>query len=97
MCAPSRISEILALPCDCEITETDSNGVERYGLRFYSLKGYGADIKWIPDVMVPAAVRAIERLKKLSKMPVNSHSGWRRIHLHSSDGIAFLKQEKTKY
>ncbi|EGU95545.1 putative integrase, partial [Escherichia coli MS 79-10] len=67
MCAPSRISEILALPCDCEITETDSNGVERYGLRFYSLKGYGADIKWIPDVMVPVARRAIERLKKLSK------------------------------
>ncbi|HBR2370886.1 TPA: integrase, partial [Klebsiella pneumoniae] len=36
-------------------------------LRFYSLKGYGADIKWIPDVMVPVARRAIERLKKLSK------------------------------
>ncbi|WP_426720808.1 hypothetical protein [Enterobacter cloacae complex sp. 301C7] len=41
--------------------------MERYGLRFYSLKGYGADIKWIPDVMVPVARRAIERLKKLSK------------------------------
>ncbi|EAB5375463.1 integrase [Salmonella enterica] len=66
MCAPSRISEILALPYDCEVTEKDSKGVERYGLRFYSHKGYGADVKWIPEPMVPVAKKAIARLKKLS-------------------------------
>ena len=54
MCSQSDIGDF-GTSCDCEITETDSNGVERYGLRFYSLKGYGADIKWIPDVMVPVA------------------------------------------
>ncbi|HAK5292016.1 TPA: integrase [Salmonella enterica] len=67
MCAPSRISEILALPEDCEIEEKDRNGVNRYGLRFFSNKGYGGDIKWIPTVMVPVAKKAIERLRKISK------------------------------
>lgn len=52
MCAPGRISEILSLPADCEITEHDENGIERYGLRFFSAKGYAGDIKWIPSVMV---------------------------------------------
>lgn len=67
MCAPCRISEILALSADCEITQTDSYGIERYGLRFFSLKGYGANIKWIPTVMVPVAKKAISRLLKLSE------------------------------
>ncbi|ELS3760202.1 DNA-binding protein, partial [Salmonella enterica] len=40
MCAPGRISEILSLPADCEITEKDDKGIERYGLRFFSAKGY---------------------------------------------------------
>jgi hypothetical protein len=35
MCAPGRISEILSLPADCEITEKDDKGIERYGLRFF--------------------------------------------------------------
>ncbi|EAS3482296.1 DNA-binding protein, partial [Salmonella enterica] len=66
MCAPGRISEILSLPADCEITEKDDKGIERYGLRFFSAKGYAGDIKWIPTVMVPIAQKAIARLKKLS-------------------------------
>ncbi|WP_336804069.1 DNA-binding protein [Erwinia aphidicola] len=67
MCAPSRISEILSLPADCEVWETDSKGYEKYGLRFFSAKGYEGDVKWIPSSMVPVAIKAIERLKKLSK------------------------------
>lgn len=66
MCAPSRISEIIALPEDCEIIEKDKDGVEHYGLRFYSVKGYGADIKWIPSVMVSVAQKAVARLRRLS-------------------------------
>jgi hypothetical protein len=66
MCAPGRISEILSLPADCEITEHDDKGIERYGLRFFSAKGYAGDIKWIPTVMIPVAKKAIARLKKLS-------------------------------
>lgn len=66
MSAPSRISEILALPIDCEVTEKDSKGIERYGWRFYAGKGYGGDIKWIPTVMVETAKTAVKRAKGLS-------------------------------
>ncbi|EFG7434109.1 TPA: DNA-binding protein [Escherichia coli] len=75
MCSPSRASEILALRADCEITRNDKNGVERYGLRFYSVKGYGATIKWIPDVIVPVARKAISRLRRLSEN-ARTLAGW---------------------
>jgi hypothetical protein len=67
LCCPSRISEILALPADCEIIQQDSKGIERYALRFYSVKGYGPNIKWIPQVMVPVAKKAVRRLRHLSR------------------------------
>lgn len=67
MCTPSRITEILSLPCDCEYHAIDQNGIERVGLRFYSLKGYGANIKWIPTIMIPVAKKAISRLKMISQ------------------------------
>ena len=66
MCAPSRITEILELPVDCEVEEKDSKGVLRYGWRCYSGKGYGADIKWIPTEMVGIAKDAISRLTELT-------------------------------
>lgn len=66
MCAPSRISEILELPVDCEIEEKDSKGVVRYGWRFYSGKGFGADIKWIPTEMVEIAKEAVRRITELT-------------------------------
>lgn len=66
MCAPSRISEILELPVDCEIEEKDSKGIVRYGWRFYSGKGYGADIKWIPTEMVGIAKEAVRRITQLT-------------------------------
>lgn len=67
MSAPSRISEVLALPVDCEVTEKDRDGVERYGWRFFSGKGYEGDIKWIPTTMVPVAKEAVRRLTHLSE------------------------------
>ncbi|MGP9669228.1 MULTISPECIES: hypothetical protein [unclassified Psychrobacter] len=66
MSAPSRITEILTLPEDCEVVENDKSGVERYGWRFYSGKGYEGDIKWIPTVMVGIAKIAIDRVRNLS-------------------------------
>lgn len=66
-CSPNRVSEVLALPADCEIYKKDKSGIERYGLRFFSEKGFGANIKWIPDVMIPVAQKAIERLLRLSE------------------------------
>lgn len=67
MCAPSRISEVLELPVDCEVEQEDSKGVVRYGWRFFSGKGFGADIKWIPSEMVSVAKEAIRRIKVLTQ------------------------------
>ncbi len=67
MSAPSRISEVLDLPEDCEVVETDREGVERYGWRFFSGKGFEGDIKWIPTVMVPVAKEAVRRIRLLSE------------------------------
>jgi len=68
MCAPSRVTEILTLPADCEIREADREGKLRYGLSFYSVKGFGGNVKWIPEVMVPVAEIAIRRLRTLSEI-----------------------------
>jgi len=67
MSAPSRISEVLALPVDCEVFETDSKGVERYGWRFFAGKGGEGDIKWIPTEMVQVSKTAVSRAKGLSE------------------------------
>lgn len=64
--APSRITEVLALPVDCEVFETDREGIERYGWRFFAGKGYESDIKWIPTVMIGVAKTAVTRAKSLS-------------------------------
>ncbi|MBU2861110.1 integrase [Acidithiobacillus ferrooxidans] len=66
MGAPSRISEILDLPDDCEVEELDKDGILQYGWRFYSAKGYEGDIKWIPEVMVPVAKEAVRRIRALT-------------------------------
>lgn len=67
MCAPSRITEVLELPVNCEVEEKDAKGVLRYGWRFYAGKGFGGDIKWIPTEMVGIAKEAINRLTQLTK------------------------------
>ena len=69
MCAPSRITEILELPFDCEIELPDKNGKIQYGWRFYSGKGFGGDIKWIPSEMVEIAKESIRRIRKITDEP----------------------------
>ncbi|WP_334180669.1 integrase [Pseudomonas nitroreducens] len=66
MSAPSRISEVLSLPVDCEIEELDKDGAIRYGLRFHSGKGYAGNIKWVPTPMVSIAKEAIRRLTEIT-------------------------------
>ncbi|MBN2866767.1 MAG: integrase [Thiotrichales bacterium] len=75
MCAPSRITEVLLLPVDCEVEEKDSQGDIQYGWRFYSGKGFGGDIKWIPKIMVPIAKEAIARIKSLTA-PARDLAKW---------------------
>lgn len=66
LCAPSRISEILALPVDCEVWQMKKGGSKAYGWRFQPGKGGSPCIKWIPDAMVSIAQEAISRIRKLT-------------------------------
>lgn len=67
MCAPSRITEVQDLPVNCLHFELDRNGVERLGLRFYSGKDYGANIKPISTGFKGVATEAVSRLAELSQ------------------------------
>jgi len=66
LCAPSRISEILTLPVDCEVWQTKRDGNKAYGWRFQPGKGGSPCIKWIPDAMISLAQEAITRVRKLT-------------------------------
>ena len=66
LCAPSRVSEVLELPEDCEIRQTKRDGTEAYGWRFVPGKGAAPLIKWIPTAMVSLAQEAIARIRTLS-------------------------------
>lgn len=94
MCAPSRITEILSLRADCEIIEKNREGKECYGLRFYSLKGYGANIKWIPEIMVPTAKLAIKRLLRLSEKPRLRSKGLEEEMKKEGGGEIWFDKEK---
>ena len=66
LCAPSRISEILTLPEDCEVWQTKRDGTKAYGWRFQPGKGGATCIKWIPNAMVSIAQEAIARIRGLT-------------------------------
>lgn len=67
LCAPSRISEILSLPVDCETWQTKRDGNKAYGWRFQPAKGGAPCIKWIPDAMASLAQEAISRIRQLTQ------------------------------
>jgi len=66
LCAPSRISELLALPEDCEVWETKRDGKRAYGWRFQPGKGGAPMIKWIPDAMAEVAQEAVRRVREMT-------------------------------
>ena len=63
MSNPSRISEILTLPYDCEVEKKTPDGNLAYGLRYSPAKGAESMIKWIPDTMIEATKLAISKIK----------------------------------
>ncbi|WP_047337932.1 integrase [Pseudomonas protegens] len=66
MCAPSRITEVQRLSLNVLHYDKDSKGIERLGLRFFSGKGAGWDIKYITTCFVEIAEEAVRRLTELS-------------------------------
>lgn len=61
-----RISEVLSLPLHCEDESFDKHGDPVYRLKYYSGKGYGANLKPVPTVMVPIVKEALTRLRALT-------------------------------
>lgn len=62
--APDRISEVLLLPEDCEVTqEAGKDGGPVYGLRWWPAKGANPMVKWIVPSMVSVVQDAIRRLR----------------------------------
>ncbi len=66
LCTPSRSTEIIALPHDCEIWETKRDGKKAYGWRFLPGKGAPPMIKWVPDTMAELAQEAIGRIRRMT-------------------------------
>jgi hypothetical protein len=66
-CAPARASELFYLKDDCLHYDTDSKQKPVVGFKWYSGKGFGHEVEWIPEVMVPTAVKVVERLTAMSK------------------------------
>jgi len=66
LAVPARITEVLSLAVDCIHYDVDKDGNPAVGLRWYSQKGYGHEIKWIPSSMVSIVEEAIVRVKKLT-------------------------------
>jgi hypothetical protein len=73
-----RIGEGLTLPVDCWVEELalDERGqskidtqtkepIKRCGIRYWPEKGGDTAIKWLPDLAVPLARRAVDDLKRL--------------------------------
>lgn len=66
LCAPCRISELLALRADCEVWEEKRDGTRAYGWRFQPGKGGHPGIKWIPSAMEDIAQQAIANVRHVT-------------------------------
>ena len=67
LCTPSRITEVLSLPVDCEYWGKKHDGTDGFGWRFRPGKGAKPGIKWVPDVMADLAQEAIRRVRELTE------------------------------
>jgi len=73
--APGRVSELNYLTYDCLTQEEYEDAGEtkkRMGVRWYSAKGFGETIKWVPKVMEPVVEEAVKRLQDISAEPRKS-------------------------
>ncbi|MBC8549733.1 MAG: hypothetical protein H8D23_08775 [Candidatus Brocadiales bacterium] len=64
--APARASELFYLKVDCLHEDVDRHGNKALGIKWYSGKGYGYEVEWVPSAMESTVREAVSRLKKLS-------------------------------
>jgi hypothetical protein len=63
--APDRISELLLLPNDCEVTQKQGDGKDdAYGLRWWAAKGAEPMVKLIVSTMADVVREAISRIRQ---------------------------------
>lgn len=67
MAAPSRISEVLALPVDCIVWDEDYRGERQMYLRWRAAKGKGPMKKWVIPAMHSAVEEAVRRLVEIGE------------------------------
>lgn len=64
--APERINELMALPNDCEVEQTGSDGKTYFGLRWSASKGAKSHIKWIIPGMVDVVRKALVNIRSIT-------------------------------
>ncbi|WP_431290960.1 hypothetical protein [Burkholderia cepacia] len=64
--APERINELMALPNDCEIEQTGSDGKTYLGLRWLGSKGAKDHIKWIIPGMADVVNKALANIRAIT-------------------------------
>ncbi|SAK98384.1 hypothetical protein AWB76_07521 [Caballeronia temeraria] len=80
MCsAPERINEVMVLPVNCEIEQTDSDGRTYLGLRWSGSKGAADHIKWILPGMAEVVRKALDRIRKITE-PARAMARWYEEH-----------------
>lgn len=72
---PCRISELLTLPVECEITAPLRQGGSSYGLRWWPAKGAAPQVKWIPAAMIDVVRRAVKTIRELTE-PARRIADW---------------------
>ena len=74
--APSRISEVLYLRDNCEVTQiVPSTGKEAYGLRWYPAKGAPPMIKWVIPAMADVVRDAVAKIRDITA-PAREIAKW---------------------
>ena len=76
LCAPSRISELLSLPLQCEHRARDpETGEELYGLRWWPAKGADPMLKWVIPSMQFLAKDALKKVRTVTE-PARALARW---------------------
>ncbi|WP_244141312.1 integrase [Burkholderia vietnamiensis] len=63
--APDRIGEVLSLPANCEVRQSD-DGKAAYGLRWWPAKGAEPMVKWVLPSMVGVVEEALKKIRRLT-------------------------------
>lgn len=84
LCAsPDRISEVLSLPVDCEVSQkSGKDNRDAYGLRWWPAKGAKPMIKWVVPSMVDVIQESLRKIRAITD-PARRVALWYEEHPHA--------------